>query len=669
MKALKVISVFVLLLIAALAWARENKDLMKADFYYTHSAYREAIPYYEKVADTLKDAVIYARLADCYTVTNDVPKAVEWYAKAVQAKDCANGVRLRYAQLLMQLERYTEAEQWLLEYRKGAPNDRRADNLVAGCRLAPYQLKDGDGTAELMSFNTDGSDFAPTVWNGQLVFASDTAIDLKKRTDRVTGRAYYNLYSIPCDNAGNCGSALAALTGSRGVNIRYHNGPCTFSADGRQMWYTRSTYSERLVGSGAVRSKDSAVLLEVMVASDFDTAEKKFRKIEPFQHNSRSYNVAHAALSPDGKVLAFSSNMPGGQGGADIYLCRKADDGWGQPQNAGVVINTEGDEVFPSWGDDQTLFFSSDGQAGMGGLDIYKTRVERGPMTFSHPANVGLPINSSYDDLSLAMNTEGNNAWFSSSRPAAKGGDNIYFFRKAGIFLQVNVIDAMSKVPVAGASITLFPFDVKGDTDQRNDRYFMQLFPEHEYNVEVKKEEYEENKFSVVTPYTRDRDTIIRTVMLTRKDRPRDTISALAPRQLVMRNTNVMDSPGVRGFTVGETYELGEFYFDYNKYEVTSLHQRFLDTMLAQLNRNPGMRVEIQAHTDCRGSESFNRLLSEKRALSVVNYLVQHGITRRRLQYVGLGNSQPKVLCPDCNSCSEEQHSLNRILEFKVLQL
>jgi len=653
------------------ASAKENKDLIRANFYYAHYAYFEAIPYFEKVADQLNDPTVYAELADCYSVTNNLQKASAAYDKAVHLTGCNPAVLLRYAQLLMQLTQYDEAITQLQEYRKTNPADKRAANLIAGCNSA--KMKAGEippGITKLLSFNTDGSEFAPTRWKGNLVFASDTTIDVNKKTDLWTGRSYYNIYSIPCDNKGNCGNEFNKLTETKQMNNKYHDGPCTFTADGKQMYFTRSRYADHFLSHKSVSNKDSVVLLEIMIASDYDTATKKFKTVEPFEYNSKDYAVAHPAVSPNGKLLVFSSTMPKGAGGSDLYICKKQGHGWMKHKSVGNVINTEGEEVFPYWADDTTLFFSSDGHEGLGGLDIYKCTWHEATNTFSQPENIGAPINSSYDDISLTLFADGRSTYFSSNRPAARGGDNIYFYKKQKIWLQLNVFDSISRQPLASTSISMSASGIAKDTLTDNaGQLFTRLYPEWQYAIMASKEGYAPNPLLLSATSDKETDTLIRNICLLKTPpRIRDTIVALPPTPPAVA-PNIMDTPGIQAFKLNEIYEIGHFYYDYNKADLKPEHKKFMDTMMVQLHRHPTMRIQIRAHTDCRGSVAFNADLSERRALAVVNYLVKHGIDRNRLEYVGLGFSQPTVKCPICEQCSEHDHYLNRVLDFKVLQL
>jgi outer membrane protein OmpA-like peptidoglycan-associated protein/tetratricopeptide (TPR) repeat protein len=655
------------------ALAKENKDLMKANYYYNHMAFHEAIPFYEKIADGIKDPTVYTQLGDCYRLTGSLDRSASWYDKAVKVKGCSPSVMLRYGQVLMQLTQYAEAEKWLKGYQKTQKYaDRRVTNLIAGCENA-IKMKDEApaGTTSLLAFNGDGAEFAPTIWKDRLVFSSDTVIDLKKKKDNWTGHAYYNIYSVSCDDKGNCGTDFRVIADAKKLNIKYHNGPATFSADGKTMYYTRSRYNDKFFGQRSISNKDTVVLLEIMIASGYDDSTKEFKEIVPFGYNSKEYSVAHPAVSPNGRFMVFSSNMPKGTGGSDLYMSKKTGDVWGKPVAVGNIINTEGEEVFPYWADDNTLFFSSDGHQGYGGLDIYRTHWDEKLNKFSAPENIGTPVNSSYDDISLAMYPDDRSTYFSSNRPSAKGGDNIYFYKKQRLLLQVNVKDADTKEPISGAKVTLK--GGKDDTEKDIDntgKQFTSLLPSTQYNISAAKEEYSSNKISLYTAENNGRDTIIKELLLTKLPPKLDTVKPVVAQVMLYKNQSIMDSPGIQEFVLEKTYEVGHFYFDYNKADIRDVHKRFLDTLMAQMNRHPTMRIQLIAHTDCRGTAKSNQVLSNKRAEYVVNYLVAHGIARRRLEFKGVGSSQPAVKCAgDCATCTEEQHSLNRVLELKVLKL
>lgn len=410
--------------------AKDDMDLIKANYYYAHLSFHEAIPYYEKLATPEASVQIVSRLADCYRLTGDINKAAEWYRKALDMPRYADIVMLRYGQMLMELMQYEEAAKWLAQYQLTNLRDRRVANLIAACRTAPGRLKAAPTTVPvLLPFNSDHSEFAPTVWNGNLVFAADTAINLAKKKSKWTGNSCYNIYAVSCDAAGNCGDEFRTLGTAKNMNIAWHDGPATFNKDGDTMYFTRTRYNEHFFSKGSMPNKDSMVVLETMIATDFDEATQKFTRVRPFAFNSRGYSVAHPTVNASGNMMIFSSTQLGN--GSDLYMCARTRKGkWLRPQNLGNIINTEGEEVFPYLANDSTLYFASDGHEGLGGLDIYVSHWDKIAHQFSKPENVGAPINSPYDDISMALNPDGSGGYFSSNRPAEKAGDNIYFYTR-----------------------------------------------------------------------------------------------------------------------------------------------------------------------------------------------------------------------------------------------
>ncbi|MES2702100.1 MAG: tetratricopeptide repeat protein [Bacteroidota bacterium] len=410
--------------------AKEDMDMIKANYYYSHLAFYKAIPYYEKLAEKENNVNIYSRLGDCYRLTGSIDKAAGAYRKALDMPKYGDLVMLRYAQMEMMLMQYEEAAKWLQVYKDNNPRDRRVANLIAGCKSArDVWAAAPKKAATLLSFNTDHSEFAPAIWNGNLVFAADTAIKLHKKKSNWTGAACYNIYALTCDGTGNCGDDYHTLGTSKNMDIAFHDGPATFSSDGDTMYFTRTRFNEKFFSRGSVMNKDSIVVLETMMATDYDESLQKFRTVKPFTFNNTNFSVAHATVSPNGRMMIFSSTMEGA--GSDLYLCTRNPKGkWLRPKNLGAFINTEGEEVFPYFANDTTLIFASDGLAGLGGLDIYVAHWDSTLQNFAHAVNAGVPINSSYDDISMALYPDGSGGYFSSNRPAEFKSDNIYFYRK-----------------------------------------------------------------------------------------------------------------------------------------------------------------------------------------------------------------------------------------------
>lgn len=649
--------------------SKESKDLMKANYYYSHYAFHEAIPFFEKLESNEFSSTTYGKLGDCYRMTSNLAKAADAYSRAVKSKGCRDVVFLHYGQVLMTMMQYEEAEKWLKEYKKSNKTDKRIANLIAGCASAPKMLKaEPPGTASMLGFNTDGSDFAPTIWKGNLVFASNTAVDVKKKTDNWTGNSFYNIYRVSCDAKGHCGNEFHTFEQAKKVNIKYHDGPCTFSADGSKMYFTRSRYLDKLFSFESASNTDGTVPLEIMIASDYDSTEKRFKEIVPFRYNSKQHSVAHPTVSPNGNTLVFSAVMKGSVGGSDLYICKRKGKGeWSTPENAGKMINTEGEELFPYFADDKTLYFSSDGHEGLGGLDIYMCKWDENAQTFSKPQNVGIPINSSYDDMSMALYADGRSSYFSSNRPAAKGGDNIYFYKREQAFINIKVTDSTSGQPLADVKADL---ESSGDTRSlavdTNGSLLTRLHPAMQYKIAISKPGYTTQNLNVSTTGIADIDTITHSIALARiviHEEPLPIAVVEPPK------SQRFDAPEVRQFEMSKIYEIDHFNYDRNEYGLNSVKKIVLDNLVKVLKSHPTMQIQVQAHTDCRGSDEYNMKLSKARAGAVVKYLIQKGIASNRLKSIGLGYTMPAVRCEDCSKCTDAEHYQNRILEFKVLGL
>ncbi len=461
----------------------QKNTLRHAEYCYHKFEYSKAIPYYLAVHNL--DSIVFTKLGDCYLLTDTLTKAKKYYKKALSYSNCPPIVTRNYASVCMQLGEYDSAKHYLEMYRKTDSSDRRVMNMIHGCDSASYWLNEIPvGYAKCLDLNTNNNEFAPTLWRGNaLVFAADTAYGIKKNIDNWTGASFFNMYKVGCDLQGNCDTNFQLLCPSTGVNTRYHDGPCTFSANGNVVYFTRS----RSKNERPITSKDSTVLLEIMMV-EFDSTTHEYARTIKFTHNSKMYSVAFPTVSPDGNTLVFSSNKPGGSGAYDLYMCRKTHqkdavfdtlfklskftfyvgydelNAWSNPKNLGKVVNTEGEEVYPYFADDTTLFFSSDGHPGLGGLDIYKIKFKYEPRSDSviitEPERIKIPINSSKNDVSLALFADGRNSYFSSNRFEPKNAaDNIYFFRQKKLFVQIDVTDGM--VPLKNVQWT---FKGNGDT-------------------------------------------------------------------------------------------------------------------------------------------------------------------------------------------------------------
>ncbi|XZF16212.1 OmpA family protein [Chitinophagaceae bacterium MMS25-I14] len=718
--------------------AGHNPDMSKGDYLYNHKAFGEAILSYEKVVKKYprkKDIMLFTRMADCYRLIKDPANAATWYDKAVSInvrKGRNDDIKLHYAEVLMALERYDDAAAMLNQYLVQKPKDRRAANMLTGCTQSKIPAGTfPDGVTSLLSINTDGSDFSPAIYGNKLAFTTDSVISGSGKKDKWTGHTYYNLCSVSCNTAGVCGTDLEPLGGK--VNSKYHDATCIFTRDGSKMYFTRTAIEEDLFGQSAVADNEGTVRLQIMIADGYDPETKKYKKIHPFPYNGKNYSTAQPAISPDENMLVFASDMQGGEGGIDLYACRKENNGeWGKPVSLGKTINTEGEEMFPVFTDNKTLAFASNGHPGYGGLDVFYTTWNDNGQQWSTPVNAGRPVNSPYDDMSLTMYDDHLNGYFASNRPAMKKGDNIYHLFKEKIFLGLTIIDSVSGRSLSDVAISMQSAeDTRSFSSDADGRLTTQLYPMAGYNITLKKQGFNPYTMHVSAAGNNVTDTLLRTVKMLPEDNIpyaasildeatrtpienpmlvitregsniTDTINLQTgvPLHIELKAGNVYHINAVKenyysdektvstknrpegfsitGFsdtilmcklTIGAICQIENIYYDFNKATIRSDAKPSLDKLLKLLRQYPAMKVQLNSHTDCRGADEYNMKLSVERANVVIRYMSSKGINANRLKAKGFGSANPVNRCEDCENCPEEKRRQNRRTEFQVLTL
>ncbi len=546
-----------------------------------------------------------------------------------------------------------------------------------------------------------------------------------------TGSAFYNMYALKCDSAGNCSNEFRKL--GTNLNTKFHDGPATFTADGKDAYFTRTNFVHSLLVDHARKDVQDVVHLQIMVASGYDNVSNKFAKIKSFPFNNKNYSTAHPTISPSGNTLVFSSDMPGSEGGTDLYICKKDEKGnWTAPQNLGKTINTEGEEMFPYLFDDNTLYFSSDGWPGLGGLDIYKSTWSSYSQVFSMPEHLGIPLNSASDDMSLTLLADGSSGYFASNRVAPKGGDNIYMFLRQEVYFSLAVVDEYSEAPVSGCNVTLESVpDKRTLTTGTTGTLLARVYPQSNYVVKLSRLGYETQTLDFSTISKRSNDTISKFVKLkpntqiaynalildkvTKQpideplvvmtklggDKKSDTIMvpqggsfsgvmqtnsdyqvyAIKPNyysdeKLISTkgiipgsHDAIRDTIFMKKLEVGAIIKIENIYYDYDKANIREDAKPSLNRLLDLMQQNPNISIQINSHTDCRGSDAYNMRLSKARAASVVKYLIERGVDASRMSSKGFGETVPIEQCADCKKCTESQYQANRRTEFQILKM
>ena len=652
---------FALLMVFILVGAATSAQIKQANKLFESYSYSLAIPYYLKIAQNAgnsdrNEAIV--KLADCYRLTNDQLNAKAWYAQAVKLPGSDPINWFYYGQALRCAEDYDLAKEAYDNYAKLVPSDPRG-KAFADFSAQIDKLTDLPATFEVKNaknLNSDHSDFGPTFFGEGIIFVSDRRqnfmenkryewtnfnyLDLLFARPRYLDEFYQDM-NVPKSFAGQ-------------FNQTYHDGPATFARHDSLIYFSRTTRGNEKKDADNFRTDKLKIY--------WATNNGNWSKAEPFFLNSDEYSVGHPSLSPDGKTLYFVSDMPGGFGGTDIYSCEWKNGEWSQPKNLGDKVNSFGNEMFPSINSDK-LYFASDGWPGFGGLDIFCSTLTKG--TWSKPENLGLPLNSSFDDFSLVLDAHGKKGFFSSNRPGGVGNDDIYACKRlnkkaktkccvpcAGLLdadtatLTGYVKDKQTMKPMPGSTVFLLNTvtgKAKALKTDANGQFKSPVEKGVFYVVKSMENKYLADciSFEIAADDTAHKVNTSRDLLLDQLE---------VNKVFKLNNMNL---------------DIENIYFDFNKWYIRPDAEVELDKLVQILKENP-VSIELGSHTDSRGSAEYNKELSQKRAESVVRYIVLQGIESTRIMARGYGESKLTNRCSDGVPCSPAEHQANRRTEFKV---
>lgn len=620
----------------------------RADSLFNKFAFVDAAQAYKKLLEKDYNADYATRqLGDCYAYMRNPEKAVTYYKNAVAQENVPVEYYYKYAQALRGTKDYKASRNWLKKFKDaGGVIDRnkitRDPDFITAVFNAKhkYFLKD-------IKINSDLSDFGAFEQNGKVYFTSSANRGvLTKHLYAWNEQPFLDVY-VTEKNADTIIHHLSKLKGD--VNSVYHDGPVTITKDGKTMYFSRNNYNNKKLGKGS----NGISNLKIYKASLVDS---EWTNIEELPFNDDDYSVGHPTLNKDETKLYFASDMPGGFGGSDIYYVDiNKNNGYGTPQNAGDIINTKRNELFPFMNTEDILFFSSDGHLGLGLLDVFATVYdENGALT--DVVNLGIPVNSNKDDFSFFMNTDGITGYFASNRDGGVGDDDIYAYNRIPrLKLEGTVSDSLGNTPVENAIVTLS--DVDGnkiayvETDE-NGEYDINIDRDTDYLVTVTKDDYPEYSSSVTT---KGLDSTTKSV---RAD------FEISPIQKAIEEVED-EAPEII------IDELGPIYFNFDSAKIRKDDSdelaRIVDLMV---NKYPEMTIRIESHTDSRGPAAYNDILSTRRANATYEYLVSKGVNASRIiEYKGYGEQRLTNDCDGTIRCTEAQHQLNRRTNFIVIKV
>jgi outer membrane protein OmpA-like peptidoglycan-associated protein/Tol biopolymer transport system component len=621
-------SYLAILLVSLSTLQAQSKKTEKADKLFNRLEYVAAIEAYLELAQKDEnDAYIHGQLAEAYYNIFDTQAAERWLAKIVGSKNDAD-TYFKYAQMLKANGKQDEANAAMEKFASLAPNDLRAKDYKRNPRIVAQLLNEAPkySVRSVKGINSANSDFGPVLFKSALYYVSSKAS--KSRRYGWNDQPYLDLYVS--DYAGGELSNEQAITDD--IQTRFNEGTVSFSPDGNTMYFTRESFYERKF----VKDEQGKSTINIYSATKDNG---KWTNVVALPFNGDNYNSSAPAVSPDGKQLYFSSDMPGGFGGADIWVVDiTGDAAYSEPRNLGNIINTEAREGFPYVSSTQVLYFSSNGHNGLGNLDVFAAQIKEG--TFGAVRNLGSPINTGKDDFSFTIDEAAKQGFFASNRAGGMGDDDIYAFEQiqalCDVDLIVTVIDNKTKAILRDASVVILDENQNKIAEKTSD-YNGQVFYKYEcdqaWNLTAAKTDYQPG-----------------TAVVAKTDQPEVSVTiALDP---------------IEKLIVADKIVLEPIYFPFDKHNITAQAAEELDKLVAIMKKYPNMHIEASSHTDFRGNDDYNLALSDRRAKATRQYVISKGIAAARLTAVGKGEKEPKVACG--GNCTEAEHQQNRRSEFTI---
>lgn len=605
--------------------------------------YSDALKIYQEALTKkgVDSGYVSAQIGEMYRLQNRINQAEPFYANAVKAGNTKDTVLYRYAQSLKANGKYLEAKNYFEQVSTKATNDKLKSYSEKEASFADKadKMAKEQTTWEVVNFasiNTPTPDYSPLIFQKVLYFTSGRTNTNVYKAD---GTAFTDLYAYQLE--GKKAGGISSL-GAEINQPNFMKATCTFSKDGKTMVFAMSN-------DGSKKGRANVDLFMSRKKGNGWSAPELMSISNPDAWDSSP------AFSPDGKTLYFSSDRPGGQGGADIYRVTLDSKGkFTKVVNMGPSINTAGEEMFPYVSDDGKLYFSSDGHPGLGNLDIFvASRDEDNKIVVE---NTGAPINSAYDDFGITLKTP-LDGYFTSNRPGGKGDDDIYQIRDTKKDLKivkfVLIGRTLEKVE-AGNDIQLQNVKVKLIDDQ------MSTLGEIVTDTSAK------YKFDLEA--NRNYTLLAELPGYYAKREPYSTYGkSPSQEQLTQKETTITLDLDLflAKLKKDETFVLENIYYDFDKFDIKDSAALELDKLVTILQDNPSIEIELSSHTDSRGKKEYNQALSQKRAESAVAYIVSKGIDRKRITAKGYGFEKPIIE----NAVTEEDHQKNRRTEFKVTKI
>ncbi len=492
-----------------------------------------------------------------------------------------------------------------------------------GCNFFEFRKIDIEKT----TLNTTQSDFGPAFVNDELWFSAFTNEEIKRLSKGDNKDIFYNLYNIKTNDKGN-------VSGSKSVQFEvisagFHAGPVSYCEKTQELFVTLSNFDNPEIKNNVYQKAD--IRLKIIITKKINGV---WTVTEEFPFNNPAWSVGHPSISVTGDTLFFASNKPNsGFGESDIYMSVRNSGKWGNPINLGEKVNTAFDEMFPFFFDGSVLFYASN-KGRNKKADFELQYLCKNGNTFSEPKLLD-DFNTNKDDFGLIIHPKGKVGYFVSRRNGGTGDDDIYKVTFTGeYFLELVVMDKKTNQAIPKPKVK-FSDNISGKAD----------------GISLSRSLPENSTISVITEIEGFQNSS-------------KNISTVGKPFGIIK-----DTLWVEKVVVGQKFVMENIFYDFDKWDILPESEIELNKLVKIMNDNPGWKVELGSHTDARGSDSYNEMLSQKRSDSAVGYIIKNGISKDRIIAKGYGETQFVNHCKNGVECTDEEHRQNRRTEFKILEM
>lgn len=757
--------------------AQSNKVALSL---YKKLGYKVSIPKFQSAEGMSLENM--TRIANAYRLNHDTPNAELWYSHVVNESNNAEDF-LHYAQALQSNGNFDTAKEYFLKYDDmvgGESNDKRGALLAASIdRMSNFKNSQVEIKNEEV-LNTKKLDFSPMYFEDKVIFVSTR--DEKSLLSGIKDIWIDDNFMALWESTRNeDGTLTEPEVFSENITTKFHEGPLCFNKSGDRVFFTRNDFKK------GRRRNNSKGIMKLQIYTSTKEGDE-WSKPSSLNFNTKEYEEAHPALTPDGRRLYFSSDREGGFGGMDLYVSEFTKGEWSAPVNLGENINTAGNDVFPYVHEDGTLYFSSNGWEGLGGLDLYEAKVGS-DNTFVGVDNIGTPFNSTKDDFGLIMNKDKTEGYLTSAREGGHGQDDIYSWRRpssevlnkaticayeAGTDKRLSDVEVTVNDPATNNGDAILKLvettnedeyilkfknegqsgegDVLGKFTNNVGTFTMPVKPNTDYEFVAKKEGYKiatesmnvsrsllNSNYEFCIPMEPINCLVLEGIVKNKKLKntiPNATVTMVnkctgdevvvtsdangdfdfpcvdcdceyylkGEKSFFTEGTNTASTMGLNcagggkvevlleltpydpavpkpspivavaptfegtKIAEGAVIELPHIYYDFDQFYIRDDASSDLDRVVNLMNQYPTLSIELGSHTDARGTEEYNRNLSQNRANAAVQYIVKKGISAARLVAKGYGESQLRNGCANFIECPETEHQYNRRTEVRVLR-